>query len=151
VAKANLRRSGTEWSVHFQIWLALRGRRRLQLQFPRAAQGAQIAERGKFDLFFISDSVAMDPGDHPSLISRFEPTTLISALSRVTRRVALAPTVSTSFSEPYNVGRTFATLQHISGGRAAGTPSRRAQSRSGPPLACLVPGSRRRATGKGGR
>src|SRR5215831_6866155 len=75
--------------------------------------GAQIAERGKFDLFFISDSLVMDPGDHPSFITRFEPTTLISALSTVTKHVGLGATVSTSFSEPFNVARTFATLQHI--------------------------------------
>jgi len=81
--------------------------------------GAQIAERGKFDLFFISDSLAMDPGDHPSFITRFEPTTLIAALSTVTKHVGLGATVSTSFSEPFNVARTFATLQHISGGRVA--------------------------------
>jgi FMN-dependent oxidoreductase (nitrilotriacetate monooxygenase family) len=81
--------------------------------------GARIAERGKFDLFFISDAVVMDPGDHPSFTSRFEPTTLIAALSMVTRHVGLGATVSTSFSEPYVVARTFATLHHISGGRAA--------------------------------
>src|SRR5688572_18909968 len=87
--------------------------------WPVAVQGAQIAERGKFDLFFISDSTHMDPGDHASFVSRFEPTALISALSAVTRCVGLGATVSTSFSEPYNVARTFATVQHISGGRAA--------------------------------
>jgi FMN-dependent oxidoreductase (nitrilotriacetate monooxygenase family) len=80
---------------------------------------AQIAERGKFDLFFISDSLAMDPGDHPSFISRFEPTTLIAALSAVTRHVGLGATVSTSFGEPFHVARTFASLDHLSGGRAA--------------------------------
>ena len=87
--------------------------------WPVVLEGAQIAERGKFDLFFISDSVVMDPGDHPSFVSRFEPTTLIAALSAVTRCVGLGATVSTSFTEPYNVARTFATLHHISGGRAA--------------------------------
>jgi N-acetyl-S-(2-succino)cysteine monooxygenase len=87
--------------------------------WPVVAQGAQIAERGKFDLFFISDSAAMNFGDHPSFMSRFEPTTLIAALSTVTRYVGLGATTSTSFSEPYDVARTFATLQHISGGRAA--------------------------------
>jgi FMN-dependent oxidoreductase (nitrilotriacetate monooxygenase family) len=61
----------------------------------------------------------MNYGDHPSFMSRFEPTTLIAALSTVTRYVGLGATASTSFSEPYNVARTFATLQHISGGRAA--------------------------------
>ena len=79
----------------------------------------EIAERGKFDLFFISDGLAMDPGDHPSFINRFEPMTLLAALSMVTSRIGLGATVSTSFSEPYNVARSFASLDHISGGRAA--------------------------------
>ncbi len=87
--------------------------------WPVVAAGAQIAERGKFDLFFISDSLLMDPGDHPSFVTRFEPTTLLGALSTVTKRVGLGATVSTSFSEPFNVARAFATLQHISGGRVA--------------------------------
>src|SRR5947209_771259 len=80
---------------------------------------AGIAERGKFDLFFISDSVVMDPGDHPSFVNRFEPMTLLAALSMVTRHVGLGATVSTSFSEPFSVARSFASLDHISGGRAA--------------------------------
>jgi len=79
---------------------------------------ARTAERGKFDLFFISDSVVMDPGDHPSFVNRFEPTTLLAALSMTTRHIGLGATVSTSFSEPYHVARSFASLDHISGGRA---------------------------------
>ena len=79
---------------------------------------AQIAERGKFDLFFISDGLAMDPGDHPSFISRFEPMTLLAAISMVTRHIGLGATVSTSFSEPFQVARAFASLDHLSGGRA---------------------------------
>jgi N-acetyl-S-(2-succino)cysteine monooxygenase len=80
---------------------------------------ARIAERGKFDLFFISDGLAMDPGDHPSFVSRFEPMTLLAALSMVTRHIGLGATVSSSFSEPFNVARAFASLDHLSGGRAA--------------------------------
>jgi N-acetyl-S-(2-succino)cysteine monooxygenase len=80
---------------------------------------ARIAERGKFDLFFISDGLAMDAGDHPSFVSRFEPTTLIGALSAVTRHIGLGATVSTSFGEPFHVARAFASLDHLSGGRAA--------------------------------
>jgi N-acetyl-S-(2-succino)cysteine monooxygenase len=87
--------------------------------WPVVAAGAQTAERGKLDLFFVSDSLVMDPGDHPSFVSRFEPTTLIGSLSAVTRHVGLGATVSTSFSEPFNVARAFGTLQHLSGGRAA--------------------------------
>ena len=80
---------------------------------------AQTAERGKFDLFFVSDAVSMDTGDHPSFISRLEPLTLLGALSTVTTRVGLGATVSTSFSQPYNVARAFASLDHLSNGRAA--------------------------------
>ena len=80
---------------------------------------AQIAERGKFDLLFISDGLVMDPGDHPSFLCRFEPTTLISVLAASTRHIGLGATVSTSFSEPYNVARIFASIDHISQGRAA--------------------------------
>src|SRR4051794_34508084 len=80
---------------------------------------ARIAERGKLDLFFVSDGLAMDTGDHPSFVSRFEPTTLIAALSAVTRHIGLGATVSTTFGEPFHVARTFASLDHLSGGRAA--------------------------------
>ena len=81
--------------------------------------GARIAERGKFDLFFISNSVSMEYEFPPSFISRFEPTTLIAGLSLTTKYVGLGATASTSFKEPYDVARTFATVDHMSGGRAA--------------------------------
>ena len=80
---------------------------------------ASIAERGKFDLFFISDAVVMDPGDHPSFINRFEPMTLLAALGMVTQHIGLGATVSTSFSVPFLVARAFASLDHLCGGRAA--------------------------------
>src|SRR5215471_4788360 len=86
--------------------------------FPVMKSIASIAERGKFDLFFISDSMAMDPGDHPSFANRFEPLTLLSALSSVTTHVGLGATVSTSFGEPFHVARAFASLDHLSNGRA---------------------------------
>jgi N-acetyl-S-(2-succino)cysteine monooxygenase len=80
---------------------------------------ARIAERGRFDLLFISDAMAMDPTDHPSFMCRFEPTTLISVLSAYTKHIGLGATVSSSFSEPFNVARIFGSIDHISGGRAA--------------------------------
>jgi FMN-dependent oxidoreductase (nitrilotriacetate monooxygenase family) len=52
-------------------------------------------------------------------MNRFEPLTLLSALSMVTRHIGLGATVSTSFGEPYHVARMFASLDHLSGGRAA--------------------------------
>ncbi len=89
------------------------------MQLPVMQEIARIAERGKFDLLFISDSMVMDPGDHPSFLCRFEPTTLISALSACTTHIGLGATVSTSFSEPFNVARLFGSIDHLSGGRAA--------------------------------
>jgi alkanesulfonate monooxygenase SsuD/methylene tetrahydromethanopterin reductase-like flavin-dependent oxidoreductase (luciferase family) len=80
---------------------------------------ARIAERGKFDLLFISDGLDYEQGDLPSFMCRFEPTSLISVLSAHTTRLGLGATVSTSFTETYNVVRLFASVDHISQGRAA--------------------------------
>ena len=80
---------------------------------------ARIAERGKFDLLFVSDGLDYEQGDLPSFMCRFEPTSLISVLSAHTTRLGLGATVSTSFTEPYNVARLFASIDHISQGRAA--------------------------------
>ena len=86
--------------------------------FPVMRNIASTAERGKFDLFFISDGAVMELNDHPSFVNRFEPLTLLSALSTVTTRVGLGATVSTSFGEPFHVARAFASLDHLSNGRA---------------------------------
>src|SRR6202140_2228783 len=86
---------------------------------PVIQEIAKIAERGKFDLLFISDGLDMEPGDLPSFLCRFEPTPLISVLSAATSHIGLGATVSTSFTEPYNVARIFASIDHISQGRAA--------------------------------
>src|SRR5271170_8393831 len=88
------------------------------IELPVMQEIARIAERGKFDLLFISDGLVMDPGDHPSFLCRFEPTTLISVLSAATGHIGLGATVSTSYGEPYHVARTFASIDHISNGRA---------------------------------
>src|SRR6476469_5346289 len=89
------------------------------MELPAMQEIARIAERGKFDLVFISDSMSMDPTEHPSFMCRFEPATLISALAACTTRVGLGATVSTSCSEPFNVARIFGSIDHITDGRAA--------------------------------
>jgi FMN-dependent oxidoreductase (nitrilotriacetate monooxygenase family) len=89
------------------------------MELPVMQQIARIAERGKFDLLFISDSMVMNPGDHPSFLCRFEPTTLITALSLCTTHIGLGATVSTSFNEPFNVARIFGSIDHLSQGRVA--------------------------------
>src|SRR5207247_4000358 len=86
---------------------------------PVIQEIARQAGRGKFHLVFVSDGLVMDPGDHPSFLCRFEPTSLISALSASTTHIGLGATVSTSFGEPYHVARTFGSIDHITKGRAA--------------------------------
>ncbi|MEM5339547.1 LLM class flavin-dependent oxidoreductase [Paraburkholderia azotifigens] len=86
---------------------------------------AQAAEAAKFDLIFLADG-AGTRGDNVDFLSRtahsyvaqFEPLTLLSALAAVTERIGLVGTASTTFNEPYHIARKFASLDHISGGRA---------------------------------
>jgi alkanesulfonate monooxygenase len=85
---------------------------------------AQTAERAKFDLMFLADAVATRDGNlealsrWPTYMAYFEPLTLLSAIASVTRRIGLVSTATTSYNEPYNVARKFASLDHISHGRA---------------------------------
>ena len=87
--------------------------------FPLLLRIAQTAERGKFDLFFLADALNTGPTVHPSIMVRLEPLTLLAALASCTSRIGLAATASTTYSEPYNLARAFASIDHISGGRAA--------------------------------
>ena len=86
--------------------------------FPLLLQIAQTAERGKFDLFFLADALNTGPTLHPSILVRLEPLTLLAALAACTSRIGLAATASTTYSEPYNLARAFASIDHISRGRA---------------------------------
>jgi FMN-dependent oxidoreductase (nitrilotriacetate monooxygenase family) len=79
---------------------------------------AASAERGKLDFVFVGDTLAFQSEGHPGQILRFEPTTLLSALASVTSHIGLVGTASTSYSEPFNIARQFASLDHLSGGRA---------------------------------
>ncbi|MDP4154789.1 MAG: LLM class flavin-dependent oxidoreductase [Bacillota bacterium] len=79
---------------------------------------AQKAEKGKFDLAFIADGLHINEKSIPHFLNRFEPITILSALAAVTSRIGLVGTLSTSYSEPFNVARQFASLDQISHGRA---------------------------------
>lgn len=79
---------------------------------------AATAEAAKFDMFFLGDGFATGYGEHPSTIGKFEPIGLLSALAMGTRRLGLAATASTTYAEPYHVARGFASLDHLSNGRA---------------------------------
>jgi FMN-dependent oxidoreductase (nitrilotriacetate monooxygenase family) len=85
---------------------------------------AQTAERGKFDLMFLADALATRDGNlealsrWPQYMAYFEPITLLSAIASVTKHIGLVSTATTSYNEPYNVARKYASLDHISHGRA---------------------------------
>ncbi len=86
---------------------------------PVAQAIAAIAERGRFDLLFLGDGLAADPRNHPSFTTRLEPITMLAALAATTTHVGLGATASTTYNEPFTVARAFASLDHLSGGRAA--------------------------------
>ncbi len=79
---------------------------------------ARVAERGKLDSVFLADSPVLwnSVGRRPA--GALEPTVLLTALAGVTQHIGLIATASTTYNEPYNLARRFASLDHISGGRA---------------------------------
>jgi FMN-dependent oxidoreductase (nitrilotriacetate monooxygenase family) len=79
---------------------------------------ARTAERAGFDSVFLADQPAAAPDIRHGAPRVFEPLTLLTALAAVTERIGLIGTVSTSYTEPYNLARQFASLDQISGGRA---------------------------------
>ncbi|GAA3401712.1 LLM class flavin-dependent oxidoreductase [Paenibacillus hodogayensis] len=80
---------------------------------------ARKAEAARLDSLFIADglSIEVKAVQHGPIFG-YEPLTLLSSIATVTERIGLIATVSTSFTEPYNLARGFASLDHISGGRA---------------------------------
>lgn len=86
---------------------------------------AQTAERGLFDQVFVADSPGIefvgskDAFSRQGRMSHFEPVTLWAALSAVTRHIGFVATASTTYEDPYLLARKFASLDHISKGRAA--------------------------------
>ncbi|WP_406404304.1 LLM class flavin-dependent oxidoreductase [Streptomyces sp. NBC_00879] len=79
---------------------------------------ARTAERGRLDSLFLADGVALWGNARYNAVGGFEPLTLLSALAVATQHIGLIATVSTTFNEPFHVARKFASLDHISGGRA---------------------------------
>lgn len=115
--------------MHLGVFVLGTGNHIAGWRFPGATQSfediaviqqiGRIAEQGKFDLLFLGDNLATDPGMHPSFAAKFEPLTMLSALAATTTHVGLGGTASTSYTEPFNLARQFASLDHLSHGRAA--------------------------------
>lgn len=109
---------------HVASWLHPDAQVDAGTNFQHYVELAQMSEAAGFDLMFLADALAVRDGN-PEALSRwpqymayFEPITLLSGIASVTRRIGLVATATTSYNEPYNVARKFASLDHISGGRA---------------------------------
>jgi len=110
-------------SIHTGAWRYPGGTPDANFNFPAIVKYAQKLEAAKFDAFFMADHLAllnmpMDALKRSATASSFEPFTLLSALSMATENLGLIATGSTSFDEPFHLARRFASLDHISGGRA---------------------------------
>ncbi|MGX1788522.1 LLM class flavin-dependent oxidoreductase [Bosea sp. NPDC055332] len=79
---------------------------------------AQKAEAAKFDAIFFADGPSLPENVRYSSRVRFEPVTWLTAIAAATQKIGLIGTASTTYNEPYNLARLFASLDHISGGRA---------------------------------
>ena len=91
--------------------------------FPRLKHLIQRLEAAKFDAFFMADHLALLDMPVEALrrshtVTSFDPLTLLPALAAVTERIGLIATASTTYNDPYHVARKFASLDHISDGRA---------------------------------
>ena len=78
---------------------------------------AERAERGCFDSIFLADQLALGPDVAQAPRMWLEPITVLAALAGVTSRIGLIATCSTTYTEPYNLARQFASLDHMSHGR----------------------------------
>ncbi len=98
------------------------------MQLDAMISTAKLAEEGGLDVIFLADGNGVRQMDKPALFAAtspsdrpavFEPVTLFAALSQHTKHIGFVATATTSYEEPYLIARKFASLDHISGGRAA--------------------------------
>ncbi|MCX4822071.1 NtaA/DmoA family FMN-dependent monooxygenase [Streptomyces sp. NBC_01142] len=98
-------------------------RSKSQIDFSSFEHLARTAERGLFDFFFLAEGLRLREHNgriHDlDVVGRPESLTVLSALAAVTERLGLAATVNATFNEPYELARRLASLDHLSGGRAA--------------------------------
>ncbi|PKV82113.1 NtaA/DmoA family FMN-dependent monooxygenase [Nocardia fluminea] len=94
-----------------------------QIDFSSFEHTARTAERGKFDFFFLAEGLILRERAgqifDQDIIGRPDTFGVLAAIASVTEHLGLAGTVNATFNEPYELARQFATLDHLSGGRAA--------------------------------
>ncbi|OCB45802.1 F420-dependent methylene-tetrahydromethanopterin reductase [Mycobacterium vulneris] len=93
------------------------------IEFDSFVRFAQTAERGKFDFLFLAEGLRLrEQGGQIydlDVVGRPDTFTVLAALAAVTERLGLTGTINSTFNEPYEVARQFASLDHLSDGRAA--------------------------------
>ncbi|WP_318306341.1 NtaA/DmoA family FMN-dependent monooxygenase [Amycolatopsis solani] len=93
------------------------------IEFSSFVKLAQTAERAKFDFFFLAEGLRLREQNGEiydlDVVGRPDTFTVLSALAAVTERLGLAGTINSTFNEPFEVARQFASLDHLSAGRAA--------------------------------
>ena len=110
-------------SLHTGAWRYPGAYPDANFNFQHLKSFALKLEAAKFDAFFMADHLAVlnmpiEALRRSQTVTSFEPFTLLSALAAVTERIGLVATASTTFDQPYHVARRFASLDHISAGRA---------------------------------
>jgi len=110
-------------SIHTGAWRHPGAYPDANFNFGHLRDFARRLEAAKFDAFFMADHLAVlnmpvDALKRSHTVTSFEPFTLLSALAGATERIGLVATASTTFDEPYHIARRFASLDHISSGRA---------------------------------
>ncbi|MBB3451779.1 alkanesulfonate monooxygenase [Rhizobium sp. BK313] len=110
-------------SLHTGAWRYPGSYPDANFNFKHIKSFAQALEQAKFDAFFMADHLAVlnmpiEALKRSHTVTSFEPFTLLSALAAVTEKIGLVATASTTFDQPYHIARRFASLDHISGGRA---------------------------------
>ena len=110
-------------SIHTGAWRYPGAWPDMNFNFERIKSAIRMLEAAKIDAFFMADHMAvlnmpMDALKRSHTSTSFEPFTLLSALSQATENIGLVATGSTTFDAPYHIARRFASLDHISGGRA---------------------------------
>ncbi|MBM3619646.1 MAG: LLM class flavin-dependent oxidoreductase [Alphaproteobacteria bacterium] len=111
-------------SIHTAAWRYPGAFPDANFNFKHLKRFAQTLERGKFDAFFMADHLAvlnmpMEALKRSATVTSIDPPTLLPALAAVTEHIGLIATGSTTFDAPYHLARRFASLDHLSGGRAA--------------------------------
>jgi alkanesulfonate monooxygenase len=110
-------------SIHTGAWRYPGACPDANFNFPHLRELIRKLEAGMFDAFFMADHLAVlnmpiNALKRSHTVTSFEPFTLLSALAATTEKIGLIATGSTTFDEPYHIARRFASLDHISGGRA---------------------------------